>query len=81
MELKTKIDQLLSEKMKLNEDYQKRLQNVLKEKEELQLDLAGKDDKIQKLELNRDQMRLRNQNDTSQMDKLREQNKEYQDRM
>ena len=55
-----KIDKLLEEKTALNDKYQKQLNQVLREKEELVIAQSSQEDKIQKMELDREHLKLKN---------------------
>lgn len=55
-----KIDKLIEEKTALNDKYQKQLNQVLREKEELVIAQSSQEDKIQKMELDREHLKLKN---------------------
>ena len=59
IELTTKVDKLQHEKTQVRDSYHKQLQGILQEKEELVLAQAGLDDKLQKIELDREQLKLK----------------------
>lgn len=69
IEHQKQIDKLHSEKAKLNEHFTKQLQIVLREKEELSLQLSSCEDKIQKMDLDRDAVKLRTKQMTSENQK------------
>ena len=62
IEFKKQIEQLILEKSSLNDKYQKQLQQVLREKEELTINQDSLEDKLQKIDLDREQLKLQKKN-------------------
>ena len=62
----------------MNETYQKQLQSVLQDKEEFMLSQAGLEDKIEKLELDREQLKLRLKQTQEQFQQVDKSNSERQ---
>lgn len=60
IEHQKQIDALKAEKARLNEQYQRQLQTVLREKEEISLQLSSYEDKVQKMDLDRETLKLKN---------------------
>ena len=53
------IDQLREEHKRVNENLQKELQQMLNNKEELNIQINAQNDKVQKMELDREQLKLK----------------------
>lgn len=60
IEHQKQIDGLRADKARLNEQYQRQLQTVLREKEEIHLQLSSYEDKVQKMDLDRETLKLKN---------------------
>ena len=54
MEYQKQIDSLISDKAKLNDSYQRQMQNLIREKEELSIQVSSLEDRNQKMDLDRD---------------------------
>ena len=59
IEFQKQIDSLVAEKAKLNDNYQRQLQSVIREKEELSINVNSLEDKLQKMDLDREQLKLK----------------------
>ena len=68
-EFQAQVEELVTEKSKLNDGYQRQMQQILREKEELTINISSLEDKLQKLELDREQLKLKYKQVASDSDK------------